>query len=125
MTSAVMTSSSISQVPTCLKLLPLNMDDLKDSLGIRATIQKDRLLNYEPSPHEVFKVLIRKYLNWIIYTCFVEAFTSEQSARMNAMQTASDNAEEMLDKLSLDFNRARQAAITQEITEIVGGAAAL
>lgn len=117
--------SSISQVPTCLKLLPLNMDDLKDSLGIRDTIQKDSLLNYEPSPHEVFKVLIRKYLNWIIYTCFVEAFTSEQSARMNAMQTASDNAEEMLDKLSLDFNRARQAAITQEITEIVGGAAAL
>lgn len=117
--------SSLVQVPTGLKLLPLNMDDLKESLGITAQIRTDSMLHYEPSPHEVFKVLIRKYLNWIIYTCFVEAFTSEQSARMNAMQTASDNAEEMLDKLNLDFNRARQAAITQEISEIVGGAASL
>ncbi len=117
--------STISQVPTVLKLLPLDMDDLKASLGIKDQIVSDSMLNYEPSPHEVFKVLVRKYINWIIYTCFVEAFTSEQCARMTAMKTASDNAEDMLEKLNLDFNRARQAAITQEITEIVGGAAAL
>ena len=117
--------STIAQVPTGLKLLPLTADDLNASLGITYSTTPDSMLNYSPNPHEVFKVLIKKYLNWIIYTCFVEAFTSEQCARMTAMKTASDNAEEMLEKLNLDFNRARQAAITQEITEIVGGAASL
>jgi F-type H+-transporting ATPase subunit gamma len=60
-----------------------------------------------------------------MYGALVEAFTSEQSARMTAMDNATDNAEDMIQKLTLDFNRARQAAITQEISEIVGGASTL
>ncbi len=117
--------SSLLQEPTTLKLLPLDVNELKASLGITDTDPQDDMMKYEPSTDEVFDVVIKKYLNWVIYTCFVEAFTSEQSARMNAMETASDNAEEMLDKLNLSYNRARQAAITQEITEIVGGAASV
>ncbi len=70
-------------------------------------------------------MLVPKYVTGIIYWAFVESFTSEQSARMTAMDNATANADEMLKKLSLYYNRARQAAITQEISEIVGGASAL
>lgn len=80
---------------------------------------------YEPSPSAVFSVLLKKYLKGIIYGALVEGFASEQSARMMAMDSATNNADEMLYKLSLSYNRARQSAITQEISEIVGGAAAL
>ena len=85
----------------------------------------DETLNYEPSPQAVFDILIPKYLKGIVYGALVEAFASEQSARMTAMDNATANADEMLQKLNLYYNRARQAAITQEISEIVGGAAAL
>lgn len=117
--------NSLKQTATVKKLLPLNLEDLKTELNMGDDIGQDSLMNYEPGPHEVFKVLVSKYLTYVVYGCFVEAFTSEQSARMNAMGTASDNAESVLDKLNLDYNRARQAAITQEISEIVGGAASV
>lgn len=118
--------SSINLKPQLLKLLPLNLDDLKENIGITDTeIKVDSLINYEPSPNAVFDVLIPKYLKGIIYGTFVEAFTSEQSARMTAMDNASSNASDMLQSLNLRYNRARQAAITQEISEIVGGASAL
>ena len=117
--------TSISLEPTVLKLMPLDLDDMREQLNISTSIRRDDMLNYEPSPAEVFKTVSKKYMTWVVFTCLVEAFTSEQSARMTAMETASDNAEEMLGKLSLDFNRARQAAITQEITEIVGGASSV
>jgi F-type H+-transporting ATPase subunit gamma len=118
--------SALSLKPDILKLLPLDLEDLKDSMGISGQeLHTNSMLNYEPSPHEVFKVLVPKYLTWIVYACLVEAFTSEQTARMNAMDTASSNAEDMLSRLNLYYNRARQAAITQEISEIVGGASAL
>jgi F-type H+-transporting ATPase subunit gamma len=116
--------SSIKLEPTYLKLLPLSIDALKEDVK-GAEIRIDQRMSYEPSPKDVFDVLISKYVKGIVYGALVEAFTSEQSARMSAMDNATSNADEMLQRLNLYYNRARQAAITQEISEIVGGAAAL
>lgn len=80
---------------------------------------------FEPNIEEVLANLLPKYLNIEIYQAMLENTASEHSARKNAMKNANDNAEEMLKELNLQYNRERQAAITQEITEIVGGAAAL
>lgn len=80
---------------------------------------------FEPSAEEILGTLLPKYLNIVIYQDIVEATTSEHSARMRAMKSATDNAEDMISKLSLKYNRARQTTITQEISEIVGGANAL
>jgi len=79
---------------------------------------------YEPSAGEVFDSLVPQYVAGLIYGAVVCSFASEQASRRNAMENASDNAEEMISSLSLIYNRARQSAITQEITEIVGGAEA-
>lgn len=110
--------------PKIEKLLPLELGALMEDVKKDAIVIDEALL-YEPSPKAVYDVLIPKYIKGIVYGAFVEAFTSEQSARMTAMDNATANAEEMLQKLNLYYNRARQAAITQEISEIVGGAAAL
>lgn len=119
--------SSIRLEPQIMKLLPLEIGALKADLGINEDKAEviDEALSYEPSPKAVFDVLIPKYIKGIVYGALVEAFASEQSARMTAMDNATSNADEMLQKLNLFYNRARQAAITQEISEIVGGAAAL
>ena len=115
--------SSIKLDPQTMKLLPLEIEALREDL--KDVKKLDEGLVYEPSPLAVFDVLIPKYLKGIIYGTLVEAFTSEQSARMTAMDNATTNADEMLQKLNLYYNRARQAAITQEISEIIGGASAL
>lgn len=109
-----------------IKLLPLDLDAFKKDIkpsGNPGNIVEDMI--YEPSPKVVFDTLITKYLKGMIYGALVEAFTSEQSARMSAMDNATANADEILHQLSLDYNRARQSAITQEITEIVAGAEVL
>lgn len=80
------------------------------------------LTAYEPSAEAVFDSLIPRYLSGMLYCTIVDTFASEQAARRLAMENATDNAQEMIDDLSLRYNRARQAAITQELTEIVGGA---
>lgn len=80
------------------------------------------LTNYEPSPEAVFDSLIPQYLAGILYCTIVDTYASEQAARRIAMENATDNAQEMIDDLSLKYNRARQASITQELTEIVSGA---
>ncbi|MCX7921023.1 MAG: ATP synthase F1 subunit gamma [Clostridia bacterium] len=116
--------STIKLEPTIMKLLPLEIESLKSDLKV-SEITIDERLSYEPSPKAVFDILIPKYVKGIVYGAFVEAFTSEQSARMSAMDSATSNADEMLQRLNLYYNRARQASITQEISEIVGGAAAL
>lgn len=122
-------ASAIRLEPHVMKLLPLDLEALKEELhdqSIHIDKEKiDELFKYEPSPQAVFDILIPKYVKGIVYGAFVEAFTSEQSSRMSAMDNATSNADEMLQKLNLHYNRARQAAITQEISEIVGGAAAL
>jgi F-type H+-transporting ATPase subunit gamma len=118
--------SAIKLVPRTMKLLPLDLDALKEDVGFsEKEVKIDDLFSYEPSPKAVFDILIPKYVKGIIYGALVEAFTSEQSARMSAMDSATSNADDMLQSLNLFYNRARQAAITQEISEIVGGAAAL
>jgi len=116
--------SSIALEPVIMQILPLTLEDLMEDVNAKE-IKIDESLAYEPSPEVVFDVLIPKYVKGIIYGALVEAFTSEQNARMSAMDNATANADEMLKILSLNYNRARQAAITQEISEIVGGASAL
>jgi F-type H+-transporting ATPase subunit gamma len=111
--------------PQVMKLLPLELDELKRDLNLTETSIIDESLSYEPSPKAVYDVLIPKYVKGILYGAFVEAFASEQSARMTAMDSATSSADDMLQRLNLFYNRARQAAITQEISEIVGGATAL
>ena len=79
-------------------------------------------MNFEPEPEEALSLLIPKYICSMIYGALVTSVASENGARMQAMDSATSNAEEMIDKLNLYYNRARQASITQEITEIVAGA---
>lgn len=119
--------TTIKLQPQIIKLLPLDLESLEADLKFpaRQNGKIDESMVYEPSPQVVFDILIPKYLKGIVYGALVEAFTSEQSARMTAMDNATSNAEEMLQSLRLYYNRARQAAITQEISEIIGGAAAL
>lgn len=111
--------STISYKPRAIKLLPLEVNE--------ETVVKEReeRMTYEPSPEAVLDYLIPKYVDSMIYGAIVEAATSEHGATRVAMESATDNAEEMIDSLKLQYNRARQASITQEIAEIVGGAEAL
>lgn len=111
--------STISQVPTVIQLLPIAHDHETEKS------ESEEFVNYEPSAEEVLKYVIPKYVESTIYGGLIESAASEQAARRMAMESASDNAEEIIDELSLSYNQARQAAITQEITEIVGGAEAL
>ncbi|MBQ8379018.1 MAG: ATP synthase F1 subunit gamma [Oscillospiraceae bacterium] len=107
--------SALSQEPVHVKMLPVQgFDDTPKDKAVSLTI-------YDPSPEEVFDELIPKYLNGMIYGAIVDSFAAEQAARRTAMESASDNAGEMIDNLSLLYNRARQAQITQELTEIVSG----
>ena len=80
---------------------------------------------YEPDPKTVLDQLLRRYLEAIVYQALAEKIASEQSARMVAMKAASDNASNVIDQLTLIYNKSRQAAITKELSEIVGGAAAV
>lgn len=101
-----------------LRLLPLVRSDfphIKEEKGFR------RNMDYVPSVEAVLDNIVPGYVKGMIFGGLVESFCSEQNARMTAMQTANDNASDMLKKLSLSYNQARQTAITQEITEIVGG----
>lgn len=121
--------STIAQVPDIIKLLPVEIAATQQAaeLNEQAVDQEDEettveLMSYEPSPEVVLSYLIPKYIESTIYGGLVESSASEQAARRMAMENATDNAEEMIESLTLSFNQARQAAITQEISEIVGGA---
>jgi F-type H+-transporting ATPase subunit gamma len=85
----------------------------------------EKQVDYEPSVEEVFNYLVPKYVEIMIYGAIVESATCEHAARRMAMESATDNAIEMIGELTLFYNRTRQAAITNEISEIVGGAEAL
>ncbi len=110
-----------------MKLLPLDLGGIRMELGVDEQLRQElnEDLTYEPSPEAVFSVLVSKYVKGILYGAMVEAFTSEQSSRMVAMDNATDNANDMLKELNNHYNRARQSMITQQISEIVGGASAL
>ena len=109
--------SVLSQVPMAQKLLPLKRDD--ETNQAVASIHSDTI--YEPGPEEVFASIVPEYLGGILYGALCESRAAEQAARRTAMDSATSNADDMIADLSLKFNRARQAAITQEITEIVAG----
>ncbi len=113
--------NTISQKPTLLKLLPIALDDLDTAMDP----DKMSLMNYEPGEEAVLEYIIPKYISGIVYGALAEAFASEEGARMTAMDSATDNAEEIIEDLTLQYNQARQSHITQELTEIVNGAAAL
>jgi F-type H+-transporting ATPase subunit gamma len=108
--------SPILQQAVTKPLLPVELH--KELSGSKA------LPIYEPSASEVFNSIVPKYISGIIFGSVVDSFASEQACRRSAMENASDNAQEMISDLSLKYNRARQASITQELTEIVSGAAA-
>ncbi|MGE5473508.1 MAG: ATP synthase F1 subunit gamma [Ignavibacteriales bacterium] len=114
--------SALKLEPQITRLLPLDIDNMKN---IDLTQERRATFLYEPSPNAVFDTLVPKYLKGLLYGALVESFTSEMSAKMTAMDSATSNADKMIKKLTLSYNRARQAAITQEISEIVGGAAVL
>ena len=110
--------SMLSQQPEVSSLLPLT-----DLVKEEGDGEKPRnLIWYEPNSVEVFDAIVPEYLAGVIYGGICESLVSELAARRMAMESATGNAEEMIDKLNLYYNRARQASITQEITEIVGGA---
>ena len=111
--------SMLSQVPTSTSLLPLS--DLSSGEKENDGKPKDLIL-YEPNSETVFDAIVPEYLAGILYTSINVSYASELAARRTAMEAATDNAEEMIETLSLYYNRARQASITQEITEIVAGA---
>ena len=111
--------SMLSQEPRVKKLLPMTGDD-EDSKR-----QATARTLYEPSPEAVIDSIVPQYIGGMLYAAVCESLASEYGARRMAMESATNNAEEMISDLSLKYNRARQAAITQEITEIVSGAGAL
>lgn len=88
-------------------------------------IDKLTLMNYEPEAEEALEMIVPKYVNSLVFGALVEAVASENGARMQAMDSATNNAEDMIADLTLKYNRARQGAITQELTEIIAGSAAV
>ena len=108
--------SMLTQTPKAEGLLPLKAGESQKREDLRT------LVLYEPSPEEVYDAIVPGYIAGMIYGAMCEAVASEQGARRTAMDAASKNAAEMIEDLSLRYNRARQGAITQEITEIVAGA---
>lgn len=115
--------SPLLQQAEALAVLPMDVRSGEDSdSNERAKIKEIPV--YEPSPEFVFDAIVPKYITGMIFCAVVDSFASEQASRRIAMENASDNASEMISGLSLMYNRARQASITQEITEIVGGASA-
>lgn len=112
--------SPLVQEVKMLKLLPITFD-----ANEQYEAKAPGVVEYEPSPEDVLNYIIPKYVAGSIYGSILEAFASEQGARRISMESATDNADDMIDKLELSYNRARQSAITQEISEIVGGSEAL
>jgi F-type H+-transporting ATPase subunit gamma len=112
--------NTMKQEPVIEQLLPLDPSQLKET---SREFSWDYI--YEPDAQAVLDDLLLRYVEALIYQAVAENMASEQSARMVAMKSASDNAKKVIDELQLSYNKARQAAITKELSEIVGGAAAV
>ena len=113
--------NTVVHEPKLITLLPISVEEIMKDVEIDTLT----LMNFEPEADEALDMIIPKYMNNIIYGAFVEAIASENGARMQAMDSATKNAEDMIDDLSLKYNRARQSSITQELTEIIAGAEAI
>lgn len=112
--------NTVVHEPKLIKLLPVSVDTDGLSSGEDTTP-----MNYEPAEDEALNLIIPKYVCSLIYGALIEAVASDNGARMQAMDNATSNADEMISDLSLKYNRARQASITQELTEIIAGANAI
>lgn len=112
--------NTVVHEPKLIKLLPVSVDT--DGLS---SSEDTTPMNYEPAEDEALNLIIPKYVCSLIYGALIEAVASENGARMQAMDNATSNADEMISDLSLKYNRARQASITQELTEIIAGANAI
>ena len=112
--------NTVSHEPVLLKLLPMEQAAESEEKTEPAAI-----MNFEPEDVEALDMIIPKYVTSLIYGALMEAVASENGARMQAMDNATSNAEEMISDLALKYNRARQGSITQELTEIIAGAEAL
>ena len=110
--------NTVSHEPRLMKLLPVEVE-VEEEDGAQA------VMNFEPEDIEALDMIIPKYVSSLIYGALMEAVASENGARMQAMDNATSNAEEMIGKLSLQYNRARQGSITQELTEIIAGSEAI
>ena len=125
--------NTVSHIPTLIKLLPVDEEVInpagEDENTAEASGRTEEdfraKMNYEPEESEALELIIPKYIASIIYGALIEAVASENGARMQAMDSATSNAEDMISSLELQYNRARQGHITQELTEIIGGAEAL
>jgi len=113
----------MTQEPKIEQLLPLSGERLQQSVSEKAQYGWDYI--YEPEPASVIDELLTRYLEALVYQAVAENMASEQSARMVAMKAATDNAGNLIAELQLIYNKTRQAAITKELSEIVGGAAAI
>ncbi len=111
--------SSLTQVPTAVRLLPIEPGQISGGQAYPPQFM------FEPAPEEILERLLPRYIEHRVYAGLLESAASEHASRQRAMKAASDNAEEIVDDLTRQANRARQAAITTEISEIVGGAEAL
>lgn len=114
--------SAMTQRPAVIRLLPAAREELE---GDEAEEGTSAQYVYEPEPEQILSVLLPRYIEGTIYQGMLEAAASEHAARRRAMKAATDNADELIDTLTRDYNQARQAEITTEIMEIVGGAEAL
>ncbi len=112
--------NTVIHEPKLIKLLPVEPD-----YELKKDADKLTLMNFEPSEEEALSMIIPKYITSLIYGAIIEGVASENGARMQAMDSATNNAEEMISDLTLKYNRARQSSITQEITEIIAGAQAI
>lgn len=112
--------NTVSHEPKLLRLLPVDRGELEENSS-----ETGAIMNFEPEDVEALDMIIPKYITSLIYGAMMEAVASENGARMQAMDNATSNAEEMISDLALKYNRARQGSITQELTEIIAGAEAL
>ncbi len=117
--------NTVSHIPTLLKLLPVEPNGAGEEPEAEGQDAGRAIMNFEPEDVEALDMIIPKYVTSLIYGGMMEAVASENGARMQAMDNATSNAEEMISDLSLKYNRARQGSITQELTEIIAGAEAL
>jgi F-type H+-transporting ATPase subunit gamma len=118
--------STLRMLPAERQIMPLDKEKIQQELSEMGSHKRSILrLDYLPSAGKVLDALVPQYIKGLVYGALVEAYASEQSCRMAAMDEASKNAEDMLAGLRVSYNRARQAGITQEMSEIIGGATAL
>ena len=113
--------NTVVHVPKCIRMIPVAPEDEHVASAMEEEREEMLPMNYEPNDEEVLNRLIPQYMASVLYGALLQSVASENGARMTAMDNATDNAEEMIDKLSLQYNRARQGSITQELTEIIAG----